>query len=505
MTSGSPSEFARQRFTGKKITLLGLGLLGRGLGDARFLAAAGANLIVTDLKTEAELAPSVAALRDVRTADGVPAHITLHLGGHQLADFENRDLIIKGNGTPLDSPFIARARERGIPVEMDAALFVKIWRESVASFDAMAPIIVGVTGTRGKSTTTQLIYEMARETFVVNTPQNQPKRNVFIGGNVRDVATLPLIDQVGPFDIIVLELDSWQLQGFAEDELSPHIAVWTNFMPDHMNYYHGDMERYFEDKAAIIRWQTAGDIFIAPSDIKERIEKTFFADAAGTGRKIPTTYIDPTTPENALPGEWDIALPGEHNRANAACAIAAARALGISDEVIKKVLKEFRGLPGRIELLGERDDVAYYNDSNSTTPDATIAALRALEENHRANAATTRPRAIVLIAGGSDKQLDFAPLAQEITALQVKKILKKLVLFNGAASEKLKALLPDETQKNLSLTMVATMADAVTAARSAAAPGDVILLSPSATSFGLFKNEYDRGEQFVKEFGYLQQ
>ena len=148
-------------FAGKKITLMGLGLLGRGLGDAKFFAEAGADLIVTDLKTEAELAPSVAELANLRDANGNPAKITFHLGGHRLEDFENRDLIIKAPDTPLDSPFIAHAREHGIPVEMDAALFVKLAMSATKpATEGMSPIIVGVTGTRGKSTTTHLIYEM---------------------------------------------------------------------------------------------------------------------------------------------------------------------------------------------------------------------------------------------------------------------------------------------------------------------------------------------------------
>jgi UDP-N-acetylmuramoylalanine--D-glutamate ligase len=459
------------QFRGKKITVMGLGLLGRGLGDARFLAAAGADLIITDLKTEAELAPSIAALADVRGPDGAPAKIVYHLGGHRLEDFADRDLILRAPNAPLDSPFLARARELGIPVKMDASLFVELCPDEVT--------IVGITGTRGKSTTTHLIYEMARAAF------SGAGRKVYLGGNERDIATLPLIEKVAAGDIVILELDSWQLQGFEESRVSPDIAVWTNFMPDHMNYYHGDMDRYFADKAAIARFQRAGsgDSFVAPREIKERVEKTFFAGAALPGNWIaPADLSSGATSDGVLGAGWEIALPGEHNRANAACAVSAARVLGISDEIIKKVLKTFAGLPGRLEFLGEKNGVVFYNDSNSTTPDATIAALRALAD-----------RPVVLIAGGNDKELDFAILARELADLQVKKSLKALVLFEGKASEKLKALLPADFPAP---TMAATMAVAFEAARAAAASGDIILLSPGATSFGIFKNEYDRGDQF---------
>jgi UDP-N-acetylmuramoylalanine--D-glutamate ligase len=480
------SSAAHAFFSGKKITLMGLGLLGRGLGDAKFLAAAGAKLIVTDLKTEAELASSVAELADTPGAK----NITLHLGGHHLEDFENRDLIIKAPNTPLDSPFIAHARSQGIPVEMDAALFVKLAmkitatagtaataRAGVTATDRPALTIVGVTGTRGKSTVTHLIYEMVRAAG----------RTTYLGGNVKDTATLPLIEMAKPGDVVVLELDSWQLQGFEEDRISPNIAIWTNFMPDHMNYYRGDMNRYFVDKAAIARFQKVGDAFIAPLDIKSDMEKQL-----GT---LTGKYINPLVTASEI-SAWEIALPGEHNRANAACAVAAARAIGIPDEVIKKVLKDFHSLPNRLELLGEKNGIAFYNDSNATTPDATIVALRTLHE--------TGGKPVILIAGGNDKELAFEELAKEIAPsasdageknLQTKPV-KKLILFTGKASEKLKACLPADFVANI--TTATDMKTAVDAALAAAASGDIILLSPAATSFGLFKNEYDRGEQFRK-------
>jgi UDP-N-acetylmuramoylalanine--D-glutamate ligase len=440
----SVPESVAQNFKGKKITLMGLGLLGRGVGDAEFLAACDVKeLIVTDLKTAEELAPSIERLKDFK-------NIVYRLGGHCLEDFENRDMVIRAPNTPLDSPFIARARERGIPVEMDASLFAKL---SPAT-------IVGITGTRGKSTVTHLIYEMARAAG----------KDPFLGGNERGTATLPLLLKTDAASTVILELDSWQLQGFEDAHISPHVSVWTNFFPDHMNYYKGDMDRYFRDKAAIARFQKPGDHFVTTSEIKEQIESQF-------GLLSGMCVTDPV-----LPDDWKIALLGEHNRKNAAFARAAAQAMGIPDDIIKKTLETFSGLPGRLQLLGEKNGIAFYDDGNSTTPEAAIAALRAL-------AAQQRP--IVLIAGGSDKELDFSTLVPAMI-----KTVKRLALFNGKATEKIAALLP----KDFPYGTASSMNEAFAAAVAAATPGDIILLSPGATSFGIFRNEYDRGDQFKAAF-----
>ena len=198
-----PESNYHDYFRGKKITVMGLGLLGRGLGDVKFLAECDADLIVTDLKTEAQLASSLRGLGDFK-------NITYHLGGHDLADFANRDLILKAAGVPFDSPFIAAARQNGIPIVMSAALFVQL----------AAPLgvkIIGVTGTRGKSTVTHLIHHILQEGLnhsegVVGRTI-RPKR-IVLGGNVRGVSTLALLKEVKSGDLVVLELDSWHFQGF---------------------------------------------------------------------------------------------------------------------------------------------------------------------------------------------------------------------------------------------------------------------------------------------------
>ncbi len=364
-----------------------------------------------------------------------------------MEDFENRDMILRAPNAPLDSPFIARAHERGVPVEMDASLFAKL----------SAAAITGITGTRGKSTVTHLIYKMAEVAGL----------NPLLGGNERDTSTLQLLPKTDKGDLVILELDSWQLQGFEEGKISPHIAVWTNLLPDHMNYYRGDMERYFRDKAAIARFQESDDFFVTTPEIKEKVESMF--------GKLQGTCITNT----ALPNDWRIALLGEHNRQNAGFAATTAKVLGIQDDVIKNVLKKFSGLPGRLEFLGEKNGIAFYNDTNSTTPEDGVVALRTLTK-------TGRP--IVLIAGGGDKEMEFEAFAREI-----ERTVKKIILFKGEVTEELRAFLPKEFPAEIASNMDEAFSSAIRAAKH----GDIILLSPGATSFGIFKNEYDRGDQFV--------
>jgi UDP-N-acetylmuramoylalanine--D-glutamate ligase len=430
----------RDNFAGKHVTVMGLGLLGRGVNDARFLAENGALLTITDLKSAAELAPSLEAL-------AAYPRITYVLGEHRLDDFRTADFVLKAAGVPLDSPFVAEARRHGVPVEMDEALFAKLSGATVA----------GVTGTRGKTTTALLLHTILERAGC------RPR----LGGNIRDIATLPLLDEVRAGDIAVLELSSWQLQGFGEAELSPHVSVFTNFMPDHMTYYGGDMGRYFADKAHIYRHQSEADVLVVGPDVAGLIPR----------RELRGRLVVADASE--VPGEWRLPMPGEHNRANVALAAAAARALGASESDIRGAVESFAGVPERLELVREVGGIAYVDDTTSTIPEATIAALDALAG-----------REIVLIGGGVDKGLDYGDLADVIARRT-----KAAVLFEGTATDKLLGRLAG---RRAHVTTAAGMREAFERATGIAAAGDVVLLSPGAASFGIFRNEFDRGEQFVE-------
>ncbi|MEI7720330.1 MAG: UDP-N-acetylmuramoyl-L-alanine--D-glutamate ligase [bacterium] len=429
-------------FKGKKVTLMGLGLLGRGVGDARFLAEYGAELVVTDLKTEEQLEASLEQLKQF-------SNITFRLGGHFLEDFRDRDLILKAAGVPQGSVYIAEAKKNHIPVRMSADLFAEL---------ARVPTI-GITGTRGKSTVTECIAHILKTAG----------REVLLGGNVRGVSTLSLLPQVTQASVAVLELDSWQLQGFAEAKIGPNIAVFTTFLPDHMNYYKGNMETYFADKAAIFLNQTESDVLILGEQVAPFLKEYSY-------QKKIKSRVEIVGAKNLLKS-ITLKIPGEHNRYNAALAAAAARAFGVDEEIITESLKTFAGVPGRLQFLKEINGVKVYNDNNSTVPDATVAALEALGDESQ--------KKIILIMGGSEKNLDMSGLVVE-----VKKYCKKVVLLAGAGTDRIAPELPGTT-------IYRSIDEATAAAFVAAESGDTLLFSPAFASFGMFKNEYDRGDQFV--------
>ncbi len=431
---------ASSHFRGKKITVMGLGLLG-GVGDIAYLAESGADIIATDLKSEEELRPSLEALKKF-------PNIRYTIGRHELADFRARDLIIKAPSTPADSVYVAEARKNGTPVTMWAALFATFAREAGAS-------IVGVTGTRGKSSVVAMIGAILRAAG----------KGVVEGGNVRGTSVLSQLKDVSEETIAVLELDSWKLQGFGESRMSPHIAVFTTFYPDHMNYYGGNLDEYLADKAGIFLYQGSEDTLILGKQCAPTIIEKY-ADRIDS----KTLVID----ELKLPDTWTIPIPGMHNRYNAALALTAARALEIPDDVSRRALASFAGVPGRLEYLREVKGVRVYNDTTSTTPEATLAALAALDPAHT-----------VLIAGGTDKGLAMDALVAKLPDV------KKVILLAGNGTDRIKDTLPASM-------IYHTISDAVEEAFRAAEMGDTILFSPAFTSFEMFKNEYDRGDQFTE-------
>lgn len=421
-------------FKNKKVTVVGLGLLGKRLGDIAFLAENGAQVLVTDLKTKEELFSSIQKLNKYK-------NIKYVLGEHRFEDFTNCDFVLKGQGVALDSPYIEYARGKGIPIEMDESLFAKL---------APKVKIIGVTGTRGKTTTTILIYEILKASGM----------HVHLGGNIRDTAALSLLNKVKDWDVVVFELSSWQLQGFGEAKISPHISVFTNFMPDHMNYYKNNLNSYFGDKSCIYKFQKKGDMLVLGPQMKNLIKNV--------KSKILNANI------KDIPKSWEINLLGKHNLENIACAVEIARSLKIKEEIIKKVVENFKAIEGRLELVKIIGGVKIYNDTNSTTPEATLAALNSFSKK------------VILIMGGMNKELN----AKKLNAILLQKT-KKVILIPGSGAEQIK-------NKKINLQKVKDLEEAVQEAMKQAKAGDIILFSPAFASFNMFKNEYDRGEQFMK-------
>jgi len=237
-------------FTGKRVLIMGLGLQGGGVGVARFFAEKGAKVTVTDLKTKEELASSIKSLSDLPLA--------YVLGKHREEDFKNADLVIRNPDVDKNSPYLEIAREHGAIVEMDESLFLRLWQKKEN--------IIGVTGTRGKTTTTHLIGMILKQAGLP----------ILLGGNLRGIATLSLLDKATPETKIVLELSSWQLQGLDWNKLSPHIAVITNIYPDHLNRYK-NMKDYIADKKIIFRYQKEKDLLVL--NAKDKISKNFVRQA----------------------------------------------------------------------------------------------------------------------------------------------------------------------------------------------------------------------------------
>lgn len=427
---------------------MGLGLLGGALNDVKFLAQAGAILTVTDLKSAKELKPTLDKLKKY-------SHIKYVLGRHRLVDFQTADFILQPGNVPLDSIYLAEARKNNIPIHVSESLFF------LAAGDRIKTI--GVTGTRGKSTTTKLIYDIL-------SAANFPVR---LAGNVKGVSTLALLSKVKPGDWVVLELDSWSLAGLRNVKVSPNIAVFTNFMRDHQNFYRNNLDLYFADKAEIFLHQQPDDFLICSPGVWRLIKQK---------KKKPAAQVIVSTGQE-LPHSWRINLIGEHNRLNIAYAIAAATAAGVSKNVIKKVVENYRGVEGRLQLVKIYKKIKIYNDTTATTPEGGMAGIAACADK--------KSPKVILIAGGADKDLDYHQYAKFLTGK-----IKVLILLPGAATNKIFPLLPAKPKYNVIIT--ASLVEAVDCALAKAVAGDTILFSPGAASFGLFANEFDRGEQFEK-------
>jgi UDP-N-acetylmuramoylalanine--D-glutamate ligase len=452
------------QFKGKKIMIMGLGLLGGALNDAIYLAEHGALLTVTDIKTSEQLKSSVQKLKKYK-------NIKFVLGGHNVEDFKSVDMIIQPGNVPGDSPYLLEAKRNHIPVFVSESLFAKYAGEVT---------LVGITGTRGKSMTTALIYEILKqnEKFLTNPSATlgTKKPSVFLGGNVRNVSTLALLDKIKPGDIVVMELDSWALHGMGDIKKSPQISVFTSFMPDHMNYYKNSMEDYFKDKANIFRYQKTGDILVTSKEVKKLI-----THSAGSGQEIKSKIIL-ADKKDVL--DFQFIVPGEHQRQNLAYAVKATEQFRIPVAKIRKTVANFKGIEGRLQYLKTIKGFKIYNDNNATTPEATIAGIKALSPIPGIG-----EKKIVLICGGADKKLDLTNFIKIVN-----KNCKAVVLIPGTGTDTLitnyELRITNEIGKNLK--------DVVRKAIKYAKKGDIILFSPAFASFGMFANEYDRGDQFVK-------
>ena len=421
-------------FQNKKILVMGLGIHGGGLGVANFFSKIGANVTVTDLKTRKELRPSIKQLS---------GHPKLVLGQHNLVDFLKADLIVRNPGVPAESEFLAAARRANVPIEMESSLFFTL---------SPSKNIIGVTGTKGKTTTALLIGAILEKAG----------KDVKVAGNLR-VSMLNLLSHIRKDTWLVLELSSWQLEGLGERKLSPHIAVLTNIYYDHLNRYKTFAD-YVEAKKNIFKFQKPSDFLVTKKDL------------AGVVKGAKSKVILFSAKDESMETLNASRLIGLHNLENIACASKAAKIIGIDEKVVVKALKDFC-VPDRLEEIRVIDGVKFINDTTATAPDATVAAISSFSN------------ALILICGGADKNLDFSQMASAIN-----RKVKKVILLDGSATPKIAKLV----NRKLVLGQFSNLRKAVNKAWEVSEAGDVILLSPGCASFGMFKNEFDRGEQFKK-------
>lgn len=461
-------ELYKKYFKNKRVTMMGLGLLGRGIGDALFLAPLVKELLITDKKTEDELKSSIQTLREKLSIHDFNK-IKFVLGEHREEDFVNTDMVMKSAGVPLDSMYIQIAKENNIPIYMSAALVTKIiYDNSTQENNKLANVkVIGVTGTRGKSTTTMMIHNML----------TVAGKRVHLGGNVRGVANLPLLDYIEDGDYLLMELDSWQLQGFGDLQISPGIAVFTSFLDDHLNYYKGDREAYFADKANIFLYQNEADKLIISKDVENKINK--FCTNNNIKRNI---FMSNSFLQN-------MNLIGHHNQVLAGLVNEVGIQLGLDYNDIAKGISSFKAVEGRLQYMGKfnlinknnktdlKSTIEIYNDNNATTPDATIAAIRSVIEKYK-----KKP---ILLLGGADKGLDLTLLEREI-----KERTKAYVLLAGTGTDIL------QTEKT---NIYDRLEDAVARTFEMAENDDIFLYSPGFASFSkYFKNEYEKNDEFVR-------
>ncbi len=425
-------------FKDKRIAVLGEGI--EGSSSASFLTSKGSEVTVLDEKTDKDY----------------------------LENLNEYDLVVRSPGI--------KYLELQKHVSGD-----KITSQTKLFFDLCPCPIIGVTGTKGKGTTSTLIYEMLRA----------DGKDVYLGGNI-GVPPFEFLEKLSKDSIVVLELSSFQLQDL---EKSPHIAVMLMVTKEHLDY-HEDVLEYIEAKRNILTHQSSNDFAILNRDYpatnesdvltqgkvyfvsREReVEEGCFARDGRVVLRVDGKEIEVIETE-------ELQLKGEHNYENVCSATMAAYLAGVSVPAINKALRGFSGLEHRLELVGKIDEVEYYNDSFSTTPETAIAAIEAFDNPE------------ILILGGSSKNSDFKELAETIH----RKTNIKAIIGIGDEWEKIKEELAKVGPSAvIVLEGAKDMSTVVKGAQKLAAPGDVVLLSPACASFGMFENYKDRGNQFKKE------
>ena len=516
------TQVLTEKLTNRSIYLVGLGKEGLSTYQTIRTFAGDIPLHVVDDKPQTELTSDwqTALTQDKnlrymhapeQTLESMTAQIAQSPSANTTQTEAAKILVLKTPGIPFTNQFFSLLSKLTNTPQSGTSLTyssnIELFLDVVAALPhSERPQTIGITGTKGKSTTTAMIHHVLKNAG----------KPVFLAGNIgvpaldllkEILATLAATDAPSLNKLfVVLELSSHQLQNLPH---SPHIAVVQNITPEHLDYYK-DFAEYAAAKAAIVAHQTESDYVIYNPEYE--IPSQFAAQSKAQNLPYSLNLI-PMTKESeefllTHPGASqvvayrkeeqlyyetecicsvsDLPLKGEHNILNTFPAIIVAKLVGIDAMALKQAIHSFTSLPHRLEFVAEKNGVAYYNDSQGTTPEASIAAMRSFPD-----------REIILLAGGSDKGVEFAELAAEILTRKV----TQLILF-PPTGEKIEAAVSTalstsgQTQSRPAIQHVSSMQQAVTLAAQAAQPGNIVLLSPACASFGLFKNYQDRGDQF---------
>jgi UDP-N-acetylmuramoylalanine--D-glutamate ligase len=448
-------------WNGKRVVILGGARQGQ--AAARWLARHGASVTINDRRSAEEMVSARSALADTP--------VTWVLGSHPVEILDTADILCISGGIPLDNPLVAAAMQRGILLTNDTQIFMEV----------SACRTIGITGSAGKTTTTSLVGQMAK---------NALGDKAYVGGNIGD-PLLNYVDEIAPDALAILEISSFQLEQMT---VSPDVAAILNITPNHLDR-HGTMEAYTAAKRRILEYQRADSITILNRNdsgswnLRESVHGrlvsfgsgSFSGKQDGTFLADDTLYLRQRGAEIPLLRRDQIQLRGAHNVMNVLAAFAIGYAVDLPLDVMIPATKEFRGVAHRLELVREWNGAQWYNDSIATAPERTMAAIHSFTEP------------IVLLLGGRDKNLPWEGLA----AL-VRQRVEHVVLF-GEAAEKIGTAL-EQASGTLprTLTRCKDLQEAVQAAAKVASPGSVILLSPGGTSFDQFYDFEERGKAYRK-------
>ena len=446
-------------WSGKRVLILGAAR--QGLALARWLSIHGARVTLSDMRSAADLRVARESLAEYS--------IEWALGGHPLELLDSTDVLCPSGGVPLTLPIIVEAVKRGIPLSNDSQIFMEV----------VPCKTIGITGSAGKTTTTTLVGNMAKNSY---------GDKAYVGGNIGD-PLINYVDDMKSDDVAILELSSFQLEQMT---ISPNIAAILNITPNHLDR-HGTMEAYTTAKSRILEFQSDKDTAVLGRDdhgawsLRNRVKgKLFTFSLHELEEGLSGAYYhdgllnlrDGIAYLPLMPRE-KISVRGDHNLANVLAAFTIGHAAGFPLDAMLEAVEDFRGVPHRLELVRELNGVRWYNDSIATAPERSMAAIRAFDEP------------IVLLLGGRDKNLPWEELMQ-----LVNERVDHVVIFGEAADKIQKVAESLRLRENHFITRASNLHQAIRKAAEVAKSGDVVLLSPGGTSFDEFKDFAERGERF---------